>query len=1155
MSSGYQLSDRFNAADGTVYLTGVQALARIPIEQVRRDRAAGLNTAAFVSGYPGSPLGGFDQELSRALRTAGLPITHLPAVNEELAATAVMGSQLAPGRPDARFDGVVGVWYGKAPGMDRATDALRHAVFAGASPHGGALALVGDDPAAKSSTMPSSSDAALVDLHMPILYPATIAECLELGLHGIAMSRTTGLWSALKIVTPVADGTGTVTFPVMQSEPVIPHTIVNGQEWHRVPSAQFLGPRMVQVEREFHEVRSTLALRYVIDNKLNVVHDDPADAWITLIATGFTYSQMREALNKLGIPDDRAAEALGIRIVQLRVPIPFDREFIRAAARDSEEVFVIEEKNPTLELLVRDALYGTSHTPLVVGKTAPDGTPLIPSWGMLDSDTIAAGLRARLEGRLGDRLTPRPPKPRELIALSAPRQPYFCSGCPHNWGTKAPEGAVVGMGTGCHGMTLLMDETRVGDSIGITAMGNEGAQWLGMAPFVDTDHVFQNFGDGTYFHSGQLAVQAAIGAGANITFKILYNHTVAMTGGQDASHKLSVAQLATVLLQHGVKRVVVTTDDPKNYDQGELPSAVAVEDRTEIVSVQSELAQIEGVTVLINDQECAAELRRGRKRKTVETPKTRVVINHRICEGCGDCGDVSNCLSVQPVETSLGRKTQIDQASCNFDMSCLNGDCPAFMTVEVDPSVPAAIPQPLVAFEISDPTPVTRNRTAIRFAGIGGTGVVTAAQIVGTAAMLAGLEVDGVDQTGLSQKAGPVVSDLVLTSGGHKRLSNLVPSQQADVLVAFDQLVAAADANIGVTGPQTAIFASTATTPTGPQVADPFNPTDDTDAITERLRQRGGAVVTLNTLRLAEQLIGHSTAANLMLIGVAFQAGELPIPSSAIIEAIGLNGVAVEANVAAFMLGRRWYADRDAVEAAADATTHDLLSFSPGPITDVVAARLAQIGLPADLSALVEGRCGDLIEYQDEGYAMRYLSLVHKIERLKNYQLTEAVAQNFHKLLAYKDEYEVARLMLAPDGLAVANAVAGESSDTLTWKLHPPMLKALGMNSKMDFGPRSAPAFRALAKGKRVRGSVLDPFGRTELRRLERRLIDDYERLMIQISSDLTIASPDALTLAVEIAELPDMIRGFEDLKKQRATQYELRLDELLAELAELEGT
>ena len=1154
----YQLADRYQAETGTVFMSGIQALARIPIEQLRIDQLAGRDTAAFVSGYPGSPLGGFDQELSRALRLVpDLPVVHQPAVNEELGASAVMGSQLAATRPDVRYDGVVGIWYGKAPGLDRATDALRHGVFAGSSSTGGALALVGDDPAAKSSTMPSSSDSAIVDLHMPVLYPGTISECLELGLHGIAMSRATGLWSALKIVTPVADGTGTVTFPVLLEPPSIPTVTVDGTPdgriWTPHPSAQFLGPGMVEVEKEFHEVRSDLARRYGIDNELNRITSNPRDAWIGIVSTGFTYTQVIEALRRLGFADIEDIGRAGIKLLQLRLPVPFDSDQLIQFAAGLDEIVVVEEKTPTLERLIRDCLYDSSIRPRVVGKQDPGGNKLLPSYGRLDSDVITPALRHRLEIQLGARMAPPPPEPRQLIPLTVQRTPFFCSGCPHNWGTKVPPEAVVGMGTGCHGMTLLMDEERVGESIGITAMGNEGAQWLGMAPFVDTKHVFQNFGDGTFLHSGQLAIQAAIGAKANITFKILYNDTVAMTGGQEASHRIGPAQIASVLLTHGAKQVAITTDDVSRYRHVKLPKGVKVHSRTDIVDVQKSLASIPGVTILIHDQECAAELRRERRRGRAPEPTTRVVINHRLCEGCGDCGDVSNCLSVQPVTTPLGRKTQIDQASCNVDLSCLQGDCPAFMTVQVDAdsqttsSLAGGIDPATVS--IIDPTFTERPSTVVRMAGIGGTGVVTSAQILGTAALLIGLDVDGMDQTGLSQKAGPVISDLTITQPGAPRRSNLVGERQADVIIAFDQLVAASDGSISAASDLTVVFASTSTTPTGRQVADPSVPSPGAEALAARFEARAGAdhMFTLDSIRLAEVLTGSGATANTLLIGVAVQSGLVPIELDAIREAIRLNGVAVDSNLAAFEWGRRWFHAPDEVESVKAANDRSGLRVDVPPLPSRLGKQVKALKLPTATNALVSMLAADLVAYQDSDYSDRFITTVGVAAQAASEEFTESVARGLHKLMAYKDEYEVARLMLSEDGLSPARNVSGSVVESgLRWQLHPPALRALGVSRKVEFGPRSASMFKALAAGKRFRNTRLDPFGRSEVRRVERRLIGEYEQAIRQVCGRLARSADRDLLAAIEIGNLPDSVRGYEQLKLDRAAQFREDLAEML---------
>jgi indolepyruvate ferredoxin oxidoreductase len=1145
----YQLSDRYRRTEGTVFLTGIQALARIPIEQLRRDKADGLHTAAFLSGYPGSPLGGLDLEIARAIAlTPELEIIHQPAVNEELGATSVMGSQLAPGRPDATHEGVVGFWYGKAPGLDRAGDALRHGVFAGSSPKGGAVVLVGDDPACKSSTMPSSSDATLVDLHMPILYPGTTQECVELGLHAVAMSRASGLWSSMKIVTPVADGSGTVTLPVLDRAPVSPSVEIGGTRWVPHPSAQFLGPRMVEVEREFREVRLPLAKMYGIENRLNRISVSPRDAWIGLVATGFTYYELLDALRRLGLNDERAIANAGIRLLQLRMPVPFDSDLVRNFAKGLEEIVVVEEKNPTLEWLIKDALYGGPDQPRVLGKTHENGSTLMRSWGRLDADAMLAGLRDRLTPRIADRLAPEraPGGNRELIPLTVTRTPYFCSGCPHNWSTKVPEDALVGAGTGCHGMTLLMDPERVGDGIGITAMGNEGAQWIGMAPFVETDHIFQNYGDGTYFHSAQLALQYCIGAGMHMTFKILYNGTVAMTGGQDSTAPVSVVDMCTILLAQGVAKIAITTDDVRGYSRDGLSGEVEVRDRADIVEVQEELRAVPGVTVLIHDQFCAAELRRGRRRGKIETPKTRIVINHRICEGCGDCGDVSNCLSVQPIETPLGRKTTIDQASCNFDYSCIKGDCPAFMTVESNAAAEGS--DRVGVGELEAPTVAAeRSSVRIRMAGIGGTGVVTVAQILATAAMLDGWEIRGLDQTGLSQKAGPVISDVVL-SRPDIGSSNVIGDGQADLVLGFDALVAASDAAIGALDVETAVIASTHATPPGAMIVEPSigYPAEEARVRLHK-SSSSGRHRHVDATALSQQLTGSTAQANVFLLGVAVQDGHVPVSVGSLESAIELNGVAVEANLAALDWGRRWASDPTGVEnlAVADATPDPTSTLTVPDLSDELGARISTIADDAALRSTLTMLTADLVGYQDATYAASFLTTIEAVaaaeQRVSNGPstgLTETAARSLHKLMAYKDEYEVARLMLMPEARAAAEAVGGAGA-RLTWHLHPPLLRSMGLDRKLKFGPWSAPLLRLLRAGKRVRGRSYDPFGRAELRRLERALPAEFTSALLGACSQLT---PETLAETIELAALPDMVRGYETLKLQRISQYRAQL-------------
>ncbi len=1195
----YQISDRYTQPSGQAFLTGVQALARIPIQQLWADRANGLNTAAFISGYQGSPLGGFDQEVARAAKfVPDLPIVVEPAVNEELGATAVMGSQLVSEQPDCQYDGVLGLWYGKAPGLDRAGDALRHAVFAGTSYYGGAVALVGDDPAAKSSTLPSSSDATLVDLHMPMLYPGDVQEVLDLGRHAVAMSRATGVWTAMKIVASVADGSGTVDLSPRHGQPTVTSITIgpdgSGDPYVHHPSGQLLTPHTLDLEREFREVRSGLVLRYAVENKLNHTTANPSDAWIGIISSGYTYHELIESLRRLGLETIEQIEAAGIRLFQMTMPVPFDKANMRTFARGLDEILIVEEKNPTLEWLVKDALYGGPDQPRVLGKHHPDGRTLMRSYSILDADSMIDGLRERLSLRIADRLAP-PPQPeraRTLIPLEVSRSPYFCSGCPHNWGTKNPEGSLIGAGIGCHTMIMLIDDPKVGDIAGLTAMGGEGAQWIGMSPFIDRDHFIQNLGDGTFFHSGQLAIQAAIAAKVNITYKLLYNATVAMTGGQDAIGGVGVPEIATILLAHGASDVRITTDDVSAYKGIKLPhgpnGTIKVWDRTRIVEAQEELANVEGVTVIIHDQACAAQNRRLRKRNKVATPSERVVINHRICEACGDCGEVSNCLSVQAIETPLGRKTTIDQDSCNLDFSCIGGDCPSFMTVEpADDPVKQDTTKPAsLDGEIPDPASMfSSDDLSLRMAGIGGTGVVTVAQILSTAAMLDGWHVRGLDQIGLSQKAGPVVSDIRM-SRHQIPVSNLIGEGEANAILAFDLLVGADVKTLsvasGINGEGgTRFIGSTTPTPTGAMIGHPETEYPTIDQLINRIGDSTGETDNrfVDAGAITEGLLGNRASSNVFMLGVAIQAGMIPVTPEALKQAIELNGVAVQANKEAFGWGRRWALNPAEVEASAGIvdpssapTRSSPVEVTEKPLPATIANRIT--GLlgaaqsdteSANLTSLLSLLASDLVDYQDENYANRFLDTVGLAKAaevktgLSNTGFTEAVARGLHKLMAYKDEYEVARLLLLPESQGAAEAVAGPGAK-ITWRLDPPIFKTLDQvtsrlrhpfrrdrqdedssfqttsssgSSKIKV-PTSVgvPMMQALVKMKHLRGTKKDPFGRAEVRRVERVLITEYEKA---IGSILPHVTKETIAQATSIAGLAMDVRGFEHLKLERA--------------------
>lgn len=1163
----YALTDRFTEDRGTVFASGTQAVARILIEQLRVDRAHGLRTAAFASGYPGSPLASLDKELAaaQALVQGDLRLVFQPGLNEELAAAAVMGSQFAQSHGDARYDGVIGLWFGKAPGIDRACDAIRHGVFGGTHHLGGVLCVVGDDPAAKSSTLPSSSDATMVDLHIPILYPVDVQDALDLGRHGIALSRASGLWAGLKMVANVADGTATIALDPNRVRPVTPEWLVDGTQYRPIPSTQFLPPYNLALEREILEVRTEIARKYGVVNELNRVTVDPGpSARIGIAASGYTASEVREALARLGLrTDDEIADA-GIRLMVLRMPFPLDASDVRTFAYGLSEVIIVEEKNPTLEWLFKDALWNSPSHPTIVGKNDVDGSPLFARSGHLDADTMLAPLRRRLVALLGEeRLAPLPAAPRPRIALEEARSPWFCSGCPHHWGTKVPEGSLYGAGIGCHTMTALQPEGRVGELGSLGAMGGEGAPWLGMAPFVERNHYIQNLGDGTYFHSGQLAVQSAVAANANITYKLLYNGAVAMTGGQDAPGRLPVAGVADVMLTQGVKRVLITTDDVAKYKHVTLPGGVDVWDRTRIVEAQEMLRDIAGVTVLIHDQACAAELRRDRKRGLAETPTFRVVINERVCEGCGHCGETSGCLSVQPIETEFGRKTTIEQTSCNLDASCLQGDCPSFMTVEIEPervaaqmkartqniSAPTSFPAPpLPGIPLDDCT--------IRLAGIGGTGVVTVSQILGTAALLEGRSAKGLDQTGLSQKAGPVVSDVRITSKAADG-SNKAGTGTVDVMLAMDLLVAANDSNLQCLAVgHSLVVGSSSATPTGIMVIDPRNPGASLETLVGRLTDASGAaVITLDAAHITATLLGDSTTANVAVVGAAAQAGLLPVGPSAIEEAITLNGVAVAKNLEAFRWGRASVADPAAVQAAITAvelqsksTHHSSSDEIVAQLTTRLERIVAMVGRQCGLTDLLRSRASELMAFQNTKCAERYLNTVSDVAEAEHrlgrgFALTEAVARHLYQLTAYKDEYEVARLLLAPEARAAAEAVGGPGA-AMTWKLHPPMLRALGMDRKIAMGPKTRPVLVALAAGKRLRGTALDPFGRAHVRRLERDLRDEYRSVIERLLRHL---NNDNYADAIHIAKLPDIVRGYESRKVARANEYRVALSAALA--------
>lgn len=1137
------LDDRYTVGAAPVLLTGVQAIARALIEQHARDQARGHRSATFVSGYQGSPLGGLDSLL------AGIPdlesahsISLTPGVNEELAATAVWGSQQTLPRGARTVDGVVGVWYGKGPGLDRASDSVRHANLYGTDPRGGVVAFVGDDPACKSSTLPFVSDATLVALNIPFLYPRSAEEIVLHTLLAVELSRASGCWVAVKIVADVADGLWTLDRSFDNVEIVVPELSWQGKPWTYTQRTISTPGESVLAEADLVGPRWAMVRAFLAANDLDVstAPSPGTTARFGVISAGASYDSTLQSLKDLGVDslDDSILTAL-----RIAAPFPVDPDRVRRFAAGLETILVVEEKGSVLESQIKDALYGIPEAPVVVGKRDQDGSPLIAADGELVADRLHRPLRRVLGKAIAFKPAVQPPP--TLTLLPTQRTPYFCSGCPHNRSTVVPEGAVSVAGIGCHALASV--SARSADDVaGWTQMGGEGAQWIGQSAYTDVAHIFQNVGDGTFFHSGQLAVQAAIAANVNITYKVLYNGAVAMTGAQDPQGGLAVPALTSKLTAEGVRRIIVCADEPERYRGVKLAKGAVVWPRERLDEAQRLLREVAGVTVLIYDQQCAANARRLRKRGSLPARTKRVVINEAVCEGCGDCGVKSNCLSVQPVDTELGRKTRIDQTSCNTDYSCLEGDCPSFVTLETAPrrgrregrgaTARRGVAEPPAVEEVA----VEPRDINIFLAGIGGTGILTVNQLLATAAMHAGYLVDGLDQTGLSQKAGPVVSHLRLATSTHAP-SNRLGTGSADLVLAFDLLVSADAKYAGYArADRTTVIASTSRTPTGDMVANPTIAYPADDVLLERLRTRSQRILQIDALRLAHRIFGSTTTANLLLVGMAVQSGSLPIPSASIEEAIALNGVAVEANVNAFRWGRALAVDPECIPKEPP---------PPAPATsDAVTNLVATTPLTKETRRLVEHRSQELYRYQGVAVARRYVEQVANIWEAERRvgdrtELSETFARQLFKLTAYKDEYEVARLLTDPVFAAqTGGAIPGGYRQK--YQLHPPVLRSLGMKRKLSLGPWARPFLRMLAHGKVVRGTVLDPFGLAHVRRVERRLLAEYRDRMSALGDDLCAETYDR---AVQVAQAPDMVRGYESVKLANVRLYEQYVHDLMS--------
>jgi len=1166
ISGRVTLDDKYALARGHAFMSGVQALVRLPMLQKDMDVRAGHNTAGFISGYRGSPLGTYDQALWAAREhLAAHDIVFRPGVNEELAATAVWGSQqLDFDPPHKRYDGVFGIWYGKGPGVDRSGDVLKHANLAGTAPLGGVVAIAGDDHVSKSSTLAHQSDHTFIACGVPIFAPANVQDILDLGLHAFALSRYAGVWSGMKTVQEVVESAASVCIDpdrvtiVRPGDFVLPADGVHGR-WPDDPLAQ---------EARLMEAKWPAALAYVRANRLNYNVIAGPDDRLGIIASGKAYSDTRQALLDLGL-DEAACRRIGLRLHKVNVVWPLEPASIRAFARGLTEILVVEEKRALIEQQLKEQMYHwhPDARPRISGKRiavpgadaaeARDDTPgwLLRPTADLSPALIARAIASRLAG-LGvpaDIAAAMKARVGAIDAIeqalaahdprAAERKPWFCPGCPHNTSTRVPEGSRATAGIGCHGMVVWMDR----DTNSWSQMGGEGVHWVGQEPFSIRTHMFANIGDGTYNHSGSLAIRQAIAADANITYKILFNSAVAMTGGQPVDGRLDVAALTRELDAEGVTRIVVVSDEPGKFaGAAGLASGVTVRDRGELDAVQRELREIAGVTAIVYDQVCATKKRRERKRGTMPDPQRRVVINELVCEGCGDCSVQSNCLDVHPVESEFGRKRRINQDTCNKDQSCVNGFCPSFVTIEggalrksdgatgnATKREPPALPDLPAAPEVPDAGDGFR----IVVAGVGGTGIVTVGQILGMAAHLEGKGVITQDATGLAQMGGASWTHVQIAARPESLSAARVDVASADLVIACDAVVGANRATLAtISSTRTTVVLNTAETPTSAFVANP-----DWASPAERCRQEigqataAGRLHALDAERAASKALGATVYTNMLLVGYAWQLGRVPLSLAAIERAIVLNGVQAEKNRAAFEWGRRLAADPSALRALETAKA---------------AAQVIEFARKPTLDEVVSKRRDFLVRYQDAAYAARYTQFVERVRAAESVVggtgLTMAVARYLFKLMAYKDEYEVARLHTDREFAAKIEGMF-EGDYRIVHHLAPPLIAKhndRGELVKRPYGPWVRSGFRLLRSLKGLRGTPFDPFGYTEERRTERRLVDEYRATIEELLRTLT---PANLPQAIEIANLPEGIRGFGHVKLRHLRDVRQKWDALMS--------
>ena len=1120
------LEDKWDAAGAPVVLSGIQALVRLPLLRRQLDAALGWNTAGFISGYRGSPIGGYDQLLLKeAARLAAADIVFRPGLNEDLAATAVWGTQQVPLSPGARHEGVFGIWYGKGPGTDRSGDVLRHANSAGSSPKGGVLALSGDDPAAKSSTITSGCEVSFQDLEIPLLDPAEVAEVLEFGVKGLALSRFAGTWAAMKCIAETMDASATLSVDMAAYAIVAPRFDMPEEGVHlRIPDTA------VAQEKRLRQVKLPAAIAFARANGLDRLVVDAPQARFGIAVRGKAFATLRQALADAGISPDFARDN-GMRIWKVGLAWPLDAEGARAFAEGLEEVLVVEDRRAFLEPQLKDALYPVADRPRVTGKKDERGAPLLSELGELDSGQILRALARRLPAAL--RTEALSARLQELEALDAAaaeplvaRDPFYCPGCPHNTSTRVPDGSRGMAGIGCHWLVTKMPERN---STAFTQMGGEGASWLGIAPFTEEKHVFVNIGDGTWAHSGSLALRAAVAAKANVTYKVLVNSAVAMTGGQAVEGDPGVVRIAAQIRAEGVERIAIVGDDPDRHRGDPLvPAGVTFHPRAELDAVQRALREVPGVSALIYDQECATERRRKRKRGTAAQAERRAVINPRVCEDCGECSRVSNCIAVEPLATPWGRKRKIEQSACNQDLSCVQGFCPSFVTLlGAEPARPkgvaapdGSLPDPVL------PEPVDGRAWNILVAGIGGQGVTALGAILAMAAHIDGRPSRSVDTLGFAQKGGGVYVQLRIGRQGTEEATIPNPrigAGQADVLIASDMVVAhGRNARPLLGARRSAAIVNADLAPTAAFVRDTATRYDTATMLTS-LRAACRELHPVHASAEVMQAIGDAIHLNIWLLGLAFQRGLIPVAGAAIEQAIRLNGAQVERNLAAFALGRR----------------------------AALEGREAEPARPETLEELVARCVADLTDYQDARYARRYAEFVAAVRvaeaPLGAERLTRAVATQLHRLMAFKDEYEVARLHSLPDWQAqLARDFAG--TPRIELNLAPPLLSKqdpnTGLPAKRRFGPWMLTAMGLLRHGKVLRFTPLDPFGRTEERRMERALIAEYRAAIEAFLPKLTVQNHATIC---DWAEAAAGIKGFGPIKARNVEKTRARWREIAA--------